>query len=111
MRRRQHQVERASFVSTQVQLPVRVDVGLDALQKPEGAAGVHLVDRAALVRGLLHRHPAGNLQSMGMIGDRRVVIPTLKTGIGDFLDRRVAVAPFGVHLQIAEILVDGGARE
>src|SRR4051795_7081315 len=38
-----------------------------------------------------------------MIGDRRIPIATLKARVGYLLDRRIAVAPFGVHLQVAAI--------
>ena len=38
-----------------------------------------------------------------MIGHRRVLIASLNTGVGNFLDRRSTVAPFGVHLQIAAV--------
>src|SRR4030095_4746534 len=46
-----------------------------------------------------------------MIGDRRVSIAALKTRIGNLLDRRIAVAPFRVHLQIAAVLLERGAGE
>ena len=46
-----------------------------------------------------------------MIGDRRVLIATLKAGVGDLLHRRVAVAPFGVHLQVAAVLLKRRTRE
>ena len=45
-----------------------------------------------------------------MIGDRRVLIAALKAGVGNLLDRRMAVAPFGVHLQVAAVLLNRGAR-
>ena len=65
VRRREDQVERACFVSAQVQLPVRVDVGLDTLKQHERRIhGVHLLDRPPLIGGFLHRHAAGDLQAV-----------------------------------------------
>jgi hypothetical protein len=46
-----------------------------------------------------------------MIRDRRVLIPLLKTGVSDFPDGRVAVAPLRVHLQVAAVLLKTGACE
>ena len=46
-----------------------------------------------------------------MIGDRRVVITTLKAGVGYLLYRRMAVAPFGVHLQVPAVLLQRGTRK
>jgi hypothetical protein len=45
-----------------------------------------------------------------MIGDRRVLIAAPTTGIRDVLHCRGAVAPFGMHLQVAQVLLDGGTR-
>ena len=39
------------------------------------------------------------------------MVATLPAGVGNLLDRRVAIAPFGVHLQIAAVLLERGARE
>ena len=46
-----------------------------------------------------------------MIGDRRILIATLQAGVGNLLNRRRAVAPFGVHLQVAAVLLKCRARE
>src|ERR1700730_10169554 len=46
-----------------------------------------------------------------MIGHRRVVIATLQAGVGYLVYRRIAVAPFGVHVQVAAVLVKSGARQ
>src|SRR4029450_5855461 len=46
-----------------------------------------------------------------MIGDRRVLIAAVTTGIRDVLHRRGAVAPFGMHLQVAQVLLDRGTPE
>src|SRR5437763_17018265 len=40
-----------------------------------------------------------------MIGHRRVLITAPKAGVGNFLYCRVAVAPFGMHLQVAAVLL------
>ena len=46
-----------------------------------------------------------------MIGDRCVVITTLKACVGDLLYCRTAVAPFGVHLQVPAVLLKRRTRE
>src|ERR1700704_3642504 len=46
-----------------------------------------------------------------MIGDRRIVIAPFTTGVSNVLDCRVTVAPFGVHLQITAVLLNGRTRE
>ena len=40
-----------------------------------------------LLGGFSHRHPAGDLQPVRMIGDRRVLIASLETGVGNLLRR------------------------
>src|SRR4051812_18867583 len=42
-----------------------------------------------------------------MIGDRRIPVATLQARVGNLLERWIAVAPFGVHLQIAAVLAGG----
>src|SRR4029434_3965604 len=46
-----------------------------------------------------------------MIGDRGISIAALNTGLRDVLHRRGAVAPFGVHLEVAQVLLKGRTRE
>ena len=46
-----------------------------------------------------------------MVGHRRVLIASFKAGVGNLLDRRRAITPFGVHLQITAVLLDGRASE
>src|SRR5438105_2851494 len=46
-----------------------------------------------------------------MIGHRRVVITASKAGVGNFPYRRVAIAPFGVHLQVAAVLLKRRTRD
>ena len=70
-----------------------------------------LLNGQTLRRGLRHRHAAGDLQSVRVVGHRRVLIASFKAGVGNLLDRRRAITPFGVHLQITAVLVDGGASE
>ena len=113
VRRGQHDVEGGRLVVGEIELARRVDVRLDALQQPESTAvsRVDVVDGQPLRRGFGHRHPAGDLQSVRMVGDRRVLIASLNAGVGNLLDRRRAIAPFGVHLQITAVLLDGGASE
>ena len=103
MRRGQDDVEGGRLVVGEIQLASGIDVRFNALQQPEliAAPGVDVVDGLPLLDGFGHRHPAGDLQSVRVIGDRRVLIATLKTGIRDVLHRRRAVAPFGMHLQVA----------
>jgi hypothetical protein len=67
---------------------------------------VDVVDGPPLVSGFWHRHAAGDLQTVRVIGDRRVSISSLKARLGDLLNRRITVAPFGVHLQIAAVIVE-----
>ena len=90
-----------------------VDVRLDAVQQPEFASvsRVDVVNGPTLRRRLGHRHAAGDPQSVRMIGDSRVVIAPLDAGIGNVLDRRGTIAPFGVHLQVTEVLVNGWTAE
>ena len=41
-----------------------------------------------------------------MIGHSGIPIAALKTAVGNLRDRRISVAPLGVHLQIAAILLE-----
>ena len=73
MRRGQDDVERRRFFLGEIQPANGVDVRFNALQHPEliAASGVHLLDGAPLSGRVGHRHSAGDLESVGMIGDRR----------------------------------------
>jgi hypothetical protein len=69
-----------------------------------------VVEGSPLFGSLSHRYPAGDLQSIGMIGDGRNLIATLQAGVGNLPYRRMAVTPFGVHLQVATVLLKTGTR-
>ena len=96
-----------------IEVAGRVDVGLDTLQQAEPVSVSHVdaVNGLTLSRRFLHRHSTGDLQPVRMIGDSRIVIAAPSAGIGNLLDRRVAIAPFGVHLQIASVLVNSRTIE
>ena len=113
VRRRQHDVEGRRLIGGEIEVARRVDVGLDALQQSESASvsRVDAVNGQTLRRGFGHRHATGDLQSVRMVGDRRVLIASLNAGVGNLLDRRRTIAPFGVHLQITAVLFNGGAIE
>ena len=70
-----------------------------------------LLNGQTLRRGLRHRHAAGDFEPVRMVGHRRVLIASFKASVGNLLDRRRAITPFGVHLQITAVLVDRGASE
>ncbi len=46
-----------------------------------------------------------------MIGHGRILITTRTARVSHLLRRRGAVAPFGVHLQVAAVLLKSGTRE
>jgi len=46
-----------------------------------------------------------------VVGVRLGLIAALHAGVGNVFDRRNAIAPFGVHLQIAAILLKRGTLE
>ena len=69
------------------------------------------VNSQTLRRGFGHRHATGDLEPVRMVGHRRVLIASLNAGVGNLLDRRRTIAPFGVHLQITAVLLNGGAIE
>jgi hypothetical protein len=106
MRRGQDHVERRRLLGGEVELPGGINVRFNTLKQPElrTALGIHGVDGFPLFGRFGHRHAAGDLQSVRVIGDSRVLIAALETGIGNLLHGRVAVAPFGVHLQITAVL-------
>ena len=57
-------------------------------------------------RQLLHRHAAGDLQPVGVIGDGAVVVAARDARLDDVLERLAAVAPRRVHLQVAAIVLE-----
>ena len=67
---------------------------------------VDVIDCCPLLSGFVHRHAARDLQSVRVIGDGCVLISSLKAGLSNVLDRPVSVAPLGVHLQVAMVLID-----
>ena len=79
VRRRQHDVEGGRLVVGEIELTRGVDVRFDTLQQAESTAVpcVDSVDGLTLRRGLLHRHTAGDLQSVRMVGHRRVLIASV----------------------------------
>ncbi len=113
VRRRQHDVEGGRLVVGEIEVPRRVDVRLDPLQQPESAAVacVDPVDSHPLRRGFRHRHATGDSEPVRMVGHRGVLIASLHAGVGNLFDRRSTIAPFGVHLQITAVLLNGGAIE
>ena len=76
-------------------LAVGADVGLDAPYQAEPALvyRVEATDLGVLPGGVGHRHPAGDLQAMRMIGDGGVGVPARQAGVGDLAERGHAVAP------------------
>ena len=113
VRRRQHDVEGRRLIVGEIEMARRVDVRLNPLQQSESAAVacVDAVDSEPLRRGFGHRHAAGDSEPVRMIGHRGVLIASLNAGVGNLLDRRSTIAPFGVHLQIAAVLFNGGTIE
>src|SRR5437763_2804114 len=57
-----------------------------------------------LTGGVLHGHAAGDLQSVRMIRDGREGPAAVDGRECDLIQRRRAVAPFRVHLQIAVVV-------
>src|SRR4051794_39922408 len=94
-------------------MPVRADVRLDALQQSESAAArdEQRVDRLPLLRTLRHRHAAGNLQTVRVVGYRRVGVTPRETRIDDVAQLGVAIAPDRMHLEVAAIVVQRGPGE
>jgi hypothetical protein len=68
------------------------------------ASSIDVFNGSPLLGRFSHRYSTGDLESVRMIGDRRVLIATFEAGLGDFLNRRIAIAQFGVHLEIAAVL-------
>ena len=113
MRRGEHDVEGGGLLVGEIKVPRRVDVRFDSLQQTESTAvsRVDVLNGQTLRRGFRHRHAAGDFEPVRMVGHRRVLIASFDAGVGNLLDRRRAITPFGVHLQIAAVLFDGGASE
>src|SRR5205823_7404328 len=65
---------------------------------------VHLVDLRVLLREAFHREPARDRQPVRVVGDRAVFVASRNPLVDDVLERLAAVAPGGVHLEIAAIL-------
>ena len=56
-------VKGARLVGSEIQLAVGADVGLDSLEQHERfGRGIDALNRAPLIGGFQHRHPAGDLQ-------------------------------------------------
>lgn len=107
MWRREDDIKQSRFFIRQIELSRGTDVGFNTLQqaKPGTKATVDALDRDALLSGLGHRHATGDLEAVGMVRDRRILITARQTGVGDLLHGRHAIAPFRMHLEIAAILL------
>src|SRR5206468_6998531 len=83
-------------------------VGLDPLDQPESSAvfPVQDVNLAMLLAQIRHRHAAGDLQTVRVIGDGAERVPTGQTLLDDVGERLAAIAPRGVHLKIAAIVLE-----
>ena len=57
----------------------------------------------SLLSKFLFVHAPGDFQSFGVIADRNVFVMTGPTFFGHFADRDGAIAPGGVHVQVAAI--------
>src|SRR4051812_33547212 len=67
---------------------------------------VERVDLFVLFAQLRHRHSAGDLQAVGMIGHRTELVSEADSRADDVGERLAAVAPGGVHLQVAAVVLD-----
>src|SRR5689334_9559961 len=72
---------------------------------------VDFVDGAPLLGGFGHRHAAGDSQAVRVVSDGGEAIAAVQARVGNLANRRSAVAPFRMHLQIAGVVFERGARK
>ena len=96
MQRRDHPVEPAELLVGQVERPVDADVDLDAAQDAERRE--LLVQRRDLLALLLQ---AAVAQALGVVADRQVVVAAAHRGSHHLGERRAAVRPGRVAVQLA----------
>ncbi len=96
MRSRQNYLEATSFHLVEIELPIGADVCLDSLQqaKPAGVVCIDTIDDTLLLGSFSHRHSAGDLEAVGVIGDRRVRVSPCHTGLCNLGEAGAAIAPF-----------------
>jgi hypothetical protein len=113
MRRGQNELELLRLFRGQIQSSVAIDVGLDAPNhsKPILIFRIEAIDHATLVDGIRHRHPTRDFQTIRMVGHSGVRVTAQEAGVDDLAERRHAVTPLGVHLQVPSIFSRAGAIE
>ena len=110
VRRRDDDLHQRELRVGHVDRAVGADVGLDALQQPEACrwyfAFSASISRCCCSTRAIDRPPAIG-KPVRMIGDGGMRVAARDPGLDDLLERLAAVAPIGMHLQIA---ADVGAR-
>jgi hypothetical protein len=99
---RHDHVEPLQQLGLLVERAVQVDVHLDAGQDPERRQPlVELVHLRQLPLQPLGRQPLGDGQPRRVVGQRPVLVPERDGRLGHLLDRRAAVRPVRVAVQVA----------
>jgi hypothetical protein len=113
MRRGEDEFELTPLLGCHVDGSIGHDVRFDALDEPEGALllGVDGVDVGVLLAQLGHRRAARDLETVRVVGESAVCIAAFATRVDDLVQRLAAVAPYGMHLQIAAIRRSTRSRE
>ena len=113
MRRGHDDVELQALLERDVDLAIREDVRLDSLQqpKPRRMARIELGDLLPLHREPLGRDASGDAQAGGVVGDCRIRISPGHARGDDVVERLGAIAPGGVHLQIAPVVLTARPRD
>ena len=113
MRRGEHDVEGAELLGREIELAVGLDVGLDALEQPErfAVAAVDCVDLLVLFRQLGRRDATRDRQAVTVIRDCRKHVAARDTPVGHLGERGATIAPVGVHLKIAAIVLQRGPAQ
>jgi hypothetical protein len=111
VRRGNDELELPELVGLHVHRAVGADVGFDPLEHPEAplVLRVERVDGGVLPGRLRHRHPAGDRQPVGVIRNPGAALAAREARVGDRVERFGAVAPDGVHLEVAAVLLTGGS--
>src|SRR5262245_45811152 len=102
MGRGNDEFEDAALVRLEIELPVRQDVRLDALQDAELTleALVQAIDLEVLTAGVFHTDAACDRQAVGVIGYTHAGMTERAACLRHRLDALSAVAPGRVHLEV-----------
>src|SRR5438034_2868857 len=107
MRRGDDELELRQLVRLHVDGPIGSNVRFYSFKQAKvAAARVDAFYFTMLLGGLRHRHAAGDRQPIRMIRDSAVLIAARQSGFDDVAQRLAAIAPRGMHLEVATIVCE-----